>query len=361
MVCEETGTCDADTFRTSLCVVLVVCFGAILPLELKAFYKRGNGDMKNTVSAIDTMVATVLLAGLRLVVGSPSEANTRRQTLLKLRWAAPPGVFVFLVITLSTWANFLSYWTFAMLGPCELIFVWIFARVFQEEARRLPLCADLPAVLLTALGSLLFSVAEVTGSGDANIGAILASLLCRACQALMVVSLRSCCVALKGQGRRGGTGVLEITAWKLLVTSLLCLPYALITEGLAPWLSLANKDFWVDATSATLFLASIFITIAFQSATVGVNAGLRSPVVAVVLGTLQPLTGVALALAFSGSPFGKALGLKPRDSPLEIAGTCCLVLGLLLAGWAAASRLQAQFPVVQSQSLQFLDHQTART
>ena len=167
MAYDESGGRSADTFRTSLYVVLVICFGTILHPELKAFYKRGHGGIKNTVSFIDTIFATIFLAGLRLATARSRNASGSEgpsvPVLVKLRWAAPPGIFVFLVITLSTWANFLSYKAFAMLGPCELIFVWIFARFLQAEERRLPLCSDLPAVLLTALGSLFFSIAEVAG------------------------------------------------------------------------------------------------------------------------------------------------------------------------------------------------------
>ncbi|CAE7859436.1 unnamed protein product [Symbiodinium necroappetens] len=356
MAFDDNGR-SAGAFQTSIYVVLVISFGTVLHPELKAFYRRGHGDMKNTVSAIDAALATFSLAALRLLCSSCASDGPRPNIPFwqKLRWAAPPGIFVFLVITLSTWANFLSYKALAMLGPCELIFVWIFARFLQEE-RQVPLCRDLPAVILTALGSVLFSIAEVARAGptstSASAWAIVASLLCRACQALMTVSLRSCCVNV------GRVGVLEITLLKLLVTSLLCLPYALLTEGLEPWWILADKEFWADSTSAFLLLGSIFITTGFQWATVGTNAGLRSPLVAVLLGTLQPLTAVALVLAFSNSPFCQALGLKRRDSPLEIAGICCLILGLLLGGLCSLRQLRVTSDL-RDQTLEFLDHRAA--
>ncbi|CAE6921445.1 unnamed protein product [Symbiodinium natans] len=363
MACDESARGSADAFWTSFYVVLVISFGTILHPELKAFYRRGHGGIKNTVSAIDTILATAFLACLRLAAAWSAPRSTSTSSndghsvpfLVKLRWAAPPGIFVFLVITLSTWANFLSYKAYAMLGPCELIFVWIFARILQAEERRIPFCRDLPAVILTALGSLFFSIAEVTGGDRTGFGAIVASLLCRACQALMTVSLRSCCVALKSSSQ-GRVGVLEITSLKLLVTSLLCLPYALITEGFEPWTTLASQEFWMDSTSAVLLLGSILITMGFQWATVGVNAGLRSPLVAVLLGTLQPLTAVILVLVFSGSSFCQALGLKRRDSPLEIAGICCLVVGLLLGGLGALRRIQTRPSHPRSQTLEFLEH-----
>ncbi|CAE7671479.1 unnamed protein product [Symbiodinium sp. CCMP2456] len=364
MAFDDNGTRSAGACHTSIYVVLVVSFGTVLHPELKAFYRRGHGDMKNTVSVIDAALATLFLAALRLCSRCASDSPRPIPFWQKLRWAAPPGIFVFLVITLSTWANFLSYKAFAMLGPCELIFVWIFARFLPEE-RQIPLCRDLPAVILTALGSVLFSIAEVTGAGppgststSTSAWAIVASLLCRACQALMTVSLRSCCVNV------GRVGVLEITLLKLLVTSLLCLPYALLTEGLEPWSTLADKEFWTDSTSAFLLLGSIFITTGFQWATVGTNAGLRSPLVAVLLGTLQPLTAVALVLAFSNSPFCQALGLKRRDSPLEIAGICCLILGLLVGGLCSLNSLKETRPLevtseLRDQTLEFLDHRRA--
>ena len=365
MLFDEHGTRSAGAFHTSVFVVLVISFGTVLHPELKAFYRRGHGDMKNTVSALDTALATLFLAALRLCSRCASDAPRPSIPFWqKLRWAALPGIFVFLVITLSTWANFLSYKAFAMLGPCELIFVWIFSRFLPEE-RQIPLCRDLPAVLLTALGSVLFSIAEVTGKGgststSASAWAIVASLLCRACQALMTVSLRSCCVNV------GRVGILEITLLKLLVTSLLCLPYAFLTEGLEPWSTLGDKEFWKDSTSASLLLGSIFITTGFQWATVGTNAGLRSPLVAVLLGTLQPLTAVALVLAFSNSPFCQALGLKRRDSPLEIAGICCLSLGLLVGGLCSLKSLketrQRQLRAtseLRDQTLEFLDRRRA--
>ena len=50
------------------------------------------------------------------------------------------------MITLSTWANFLSYQSFALSAPSELIFVWIFARLLQPQERRRPCYPDLPPV-----------------------------------------------------------------------------------------------------------------------------------------------------------------------------------------------------------------------
>ena len=55
-----------------------------------------------------------------------------------------PPTWRFLVITLSTWANFLSYQSFALSAPSELIFVWIFARLLQPQERRRPCYLDLP-------------------------------------------------------------------------------------------------------------------------------------------------------------------------------------------------------------------------
>ncbi|CAE6937205.1 unnamed protein product [Symbiodinium sp. CCMP2592] len=125
-------------------------------------------------------------------------------------------------------------------------------------------------------------------------------------------------------------------------------------------------QFWADSTSASLLLGSIFITTGFQWATVGTNAGLRSPLVAVLLGTLQPLTAVALVLAFSNSPFCQALGLKRRDSPLEIAGICCLSLGLLVGGLCSLDSLKEtrrrQLRATSEpgdQTLEFLDRRRA--
>ena len=57
-----------------------------------------------------------------------------------------PQILRFLVITLSTWANFLSYETFALLGPSELILVWLFARWYQPKEQQIPWWWDLPAV-----------------------------------------------------------------------------------------------------------------------------------------------------------------------------------------------------------------------
>ena len=54
-------------------------------------------------------------------------------------------MFRFLVITLSTWANFLSYQTFALSAPTELIFVYLFARICQPQEQLLPWWLDLPA------------------------------------------------------------------------------------------------------------------------------------------------------------------------------------------------------------------------
>lgn len=53
--------------------------------------------MKNTVSAIDTIIACGFLVLLRLATGT-SDRPFRE----KLRWAAPPGVFV----SLGTAGNF---------------------------------------------------------------------------------------------------------------------------------------------------------------------------------------------------------------------------------------------------------------
>eukprot|EP00931_Biecheleriopsis_adriatica_P107509 TRINITY_DN81846_c0_g1_i1.p1 TRINITY_DN81846_c0_g1~~TRINITY_DN81846_c0_g1_i1.p1 ORF type:complete len:383 (+),score=62.84 TRINITY_DN81846_c0_g1_i1:24-1172(+) len=347
----------SQLFATGLYVALVVVFGTVLHPELKAFYHQGHGNMKNTVSAIDTLAAFAFLAVLRGIVALATrqargvvEQPAAVPFIVKLRWAALPGSFVFLVITLSTWANFLSYEIYAVLGPSELLFVWAFARCLHAEEKALPVIADLPCVLMTALGSLLFALSRlrVGGVGPVDgvaLQAVLASLLCRACQALMTVSLRSCCMALQ-QGTScsalaaptAKVTILEIAQWKLFVTSLLCVPYALITEGTTPWRSLISPSFWADSASAWLLVGSVFITSAFQFTTVGANAGLRSPLVAVLVSTLTPLSSLALVLIFADSPWCKTLGLQSFDqSPLALAGIVCLVLGLLLSGAARCS------------------------
>ena len=104
----------------------------------------------------------------------------------------------------------------------------------------------------------------------------------------MTVSLRSCCLALKSEEGQRSVGILEITVWKLLVTSLLCLPYALLTEGFASWSAITSRELWADPASAALLIGSVCITTGFQFTTVGVNAGLRSPLVAVLLGGILP-------------------------------------------------------------------------
>ena len=101
MLFDEHGTRSAGAFHTSVFVVLVIACGTVLHPELKAFYRRGHGDMKNTVSALDTALATLFLAALRLCSRCASDAPRPSIPFWqKLRWAAPPGIFVFLVITL---------------------------------------------------------------------------------------------------------------------------------------------------------------------------------------------------------------------------------------------------------------------
>ncbi|CAJ1437544.1 unnamed protein product, partial [Effrenium voratum] len=304
-------------------VGVVVVLGAVLHPELKAFYHSGHGDMKNTVSAIDTWAACLLLWALSL--GAGRSTLPKRE---KLRWAAPPGIFVFLVITLATWANFLSYGCYAAFGPTELVFVYAFARIWHPAERQRPWWHDLPAVLVTALGSLL---CVIGGSFDASPVAMLAALLCRACQALMTVSLRSCCVALASGSAKEEVGVLEITQWKLLVTALLCLPYALLTEGLAPWRLLGDREFWFHR-SGGLLLGSVLITLGFQCCTVGLNRGLRSPVAAVLQSALQPLFGLLLLVLLADGPLRHQLGLKAPT---------LLVPGLPSAKFADANHLAA--------------------
>jgi len=336
----------------------VVIFGTILHPELKAFYGRGYGHMKNTVSALDMVFAVLALIGARIVAAQVSRGlhirtaiRTRRSLGPLLRWAAPPGIFVFLVITLSTWANYLSYEAYALMGPAELVFVYLFARCLHSEEKRRRLRSDLPMLGATALGTLLLAVASVTNSSShagnsleaqQMLLAVLAALLCRACQALMTVTLRSCC--LKLQGTEGpACSVMEITQWKLCVTALLCVPYALLTEGTEPWRVLCSREFWADSTASGLLLGSIAITLAFQASVVGANSGLRSPVVAVMMGTLQPLAGIMLALSLATTPLAAALQLKHfQPSPLSICGASLLMIGLLLHALERLREVRAQ-------------------
>ncbi|CAL1134078.1 unnamed protein product [Cladocopium goreaui] len=292
-----------------------------------AFYRHGHGRMKNTVSAIDTIFACLFLGLLRLATGISD-----RPMWEKLRWAIPPGVFVFLVITLSTWANFLSYQSFALSAPSELIFVWIFARLLQPQERRRPCYPDLPPVVATTLGTVLLSLAEISGDGHGAHGveALGAALLCRAASALMMVSLRSSCVVLEGVSKKDTVSVVEIAYWKMLVTSCLCLPYAFLTEGLSPWRSMGSTAFWADQSSALLLSGSVLITMGFQWSTVGLNRSFRSPLCALLESTLKPLTACALVLVLADSPYQKILGLKQPKNATDIVGLCCLLLGLLL-------------------------------
>eukprot|EP00435_Cladocopium_sp_Y103_P023361 s2879_g5.t1 len=335
-------------------LVLVIGLGVVLHPELKAFYRHGHGSMKNTVSAIDTIFACLFLSLLRLATGISD-----RPMWEKLRWAIPPGVFVFLVITLSTWANFLSYQSFALSAPSELIFVWIFARLLQPQERQRPCSLDLPAVLTTTVGTVLLSLAEIGGGGrgHGSLEALGAALLCRASSALMMVSLRSCCVVLEGVSKKDTVSVVEIAYWKMLVTSCLCLPYAFLTEGLAPWRSIGSAAFWADHTSALLLSGSVLITMGFQWSTVGLNRSFRSPLCALLESTLKPLTACALVLVLADSPYQKILGLKQPKNATDIAGLCCLLLGLLLSAWSSWRRRQSQ--VLEQQSVEFLDRRAS--
>jgi len=329
-------------------LLLVLAFGTVLHPELKAFYRHGHGGMKNTVSAIDTIIACGFLVLLRLATGT-SDRPFRE----KLRWAAPPGVFVFLVITLSTWANFLSYETFALLGPSELIFVWLFARWYQPKEQQIPWWWDLPAVAVTTMGTVLLSVS--TWPTTTEFTALAAALLCRACQALMTVSLRSCCVVLEGVSRKDTVSVVEIAQWKLMVTSCLCLPYALLTEGIKPWSTMTSRTFWAES-SALLLCGSVVITIGFQWATVGLNRCFRSPLCALLQSTLQPLTACVLVLLLAESPWQQILGLKQRKSLMDIIGLCGLLLGLLLSAILSfhRSRITRQSGF-RDETVEFLD------
>lgn len=109
------------------------------------------------------------------------------------------------MISLSTWANALSYQTFALSAPAELVFVWAFG-LRQAENRKL-WRRDLPSapwrfhsalrcatneVLVTTCGAVLLHLDVPSRSPTA----LFAALLCRAAQALMTVTLRGCCLAL---------------------------------------------------------------------------------------------------------------------------------------------------------------------
>ena len=157
------------------------------------------------------------------------------------------------MISLSTWANALSYQTFALSAPAELLFVSVFG-LRQAENRKL-WRRDLPSVLVTSCGALLLHL-----DAPSSLQALFAALLCRAAQALMTLSLRGCCLALGPEDGKEPVGVAEIAQWKLFVTSSLCLPYALLTEGLAPWSTLVSSSFWADSSSL-LLLGSVAITL----------------------------------------------------------------------------------------------------
>ncbi|CAK9050768.1 unnamed protein product [Durusdinium trenchii] len=301
-------------YSSAAYVVLVIAFGTVLHPELKAFYRHGHGSMKNTVSAIDTIAACCFLFLLRCAVSLKSEGSSR-PWCEKLRWAAPPGIFVFLVITLSTWANYLSYETFALTAPSELLFVWCLARCCQHEERRRPVAQDLPAVFFTTLGTCCLSF---TSSSSHAFDALLAALLCRWCQASMTVALRSCCVHLPK------VSVLEIAQLKLMVTSCLCLPYAIITEGVAPWSTIVSSSLWADHSSAMLLIGSVLITIgSLEMSNVSMlgkavqKRSFRSPLCALLQSTLQPLTSCVLVLLLADSPWQKILGLKQLRGTID--------------------------------------------
>jgi len=305
--------------------------GQVLHPELKALYTHGYGHAKNTVSFIDTAFAALAAVCCRWLFGRTSRsaaASTRNVPLaFKLRNVALPGTCVFLVIVLSTLANYWSYEVWALSGPCDLLFVWVLSRCFQPEDQQRPLLADLPAIGATACGTLLLAIETLKGSPNGELlQASVAALLCRACQAVMLVTLRGCCLNL-----RDCCSVAEIVQWKLIVTSFLCGPYALLTEGVAPWTLLASRSFWCDGVAVTLLLGSVIITLGFQGASVGASAGLRSPVVAVLVGTLQPLLGIALAVVLGETSLAAPLKLRPfHPSPLAILGASLLLLGFSL-------------------------------
>jgi len=358
--------------------VFLVAAAALHP-ELKAFYHRGGGAMKNTTSFIDSLAAAVTLMAasatselakaasannqgpVTLVVRSPLQAPeavgqraagavARTRVLLgKCRQVALPAIGVFCVIVLSTLANFLSFQVWIVLGPAEIIFTVPLARCLQGVRLR-PM--QLVAVAMAAVGSLCFAWSKLRGSSSSAVwtaaGAVAVTLLCRACQSLQTVLLRNACRRL-GVGRPKAVGedsleplpelqssVLEIAALKMCVVSALLLPYALATEGFAPWSKLASSVFWTDAEGG-LLLGSIVITVVFHVCNVGLNAEVGSLIVVLVTTTLTPLAGLAIIwLLASGGKVGQALGRwlgfvkSPQLSGAEYVGVALLAASLVV-------------------------------
>ncbi|CAE8630177.1 unnamed protein product [Polarella glacialis] len=272
--------------------------------------------------------------------------------LYKLRAVFLPASGVFLVILLSTLANFLSFEVWIALGPADLLFTVPFAWCLQG-VRAKP--QELVAVALASAGSLAFASGKLSGAAAADSSsvalAIVVTLLCRACQSLQTVLLRNACRQL-GAGSGGGkpsigeklleesspflqTSVLEIAALKMWMVAAFSLPYALATEGAGPWREMAAGNFWSSGPKGALLTGSCVITLLFQLCNVGMNAEASSLTVAMVTTALAPLTGLALALTLgSGGQAGRSLAALLGLKASELTLTGIEVFGLILLGVA---------------------------
>lgn len=351
------GICYASIF------LLVQC---ILHPELKVFYSHGGGNMKNTTSFIDSAVAAAILslgsmAARQVSPRSPASKGIR-PLLGKVSSVFLPAAGVFCVILLSTLANYLSFKVWVALGPVDLVFTVIFAWYLQGVAATR---MELSAVALAIVGSLAFVAGELHASkaDDSTVVlAIVVTLCCRAVQGLQTVLLRNACRRLSAGSRSGQavlgekqieapallhSSVIEISALKMCIVASLCLPYALLTEGLAPWHDISSSHFWDTKQKGWLLCGSVIITTVFQLCSVGMSSEASSITVSLLMTSMSPIVNVlfALLLVLGGSigqAMSRVLGVKPSAhvSASEAFGLCLLVAAAICYGFAQRSRLQ---------------------
>lgn len=321
------ATVGYTTLQMVMGIILHPCLKALYPLEDGKY-----GDAKNTLSVVDTFFAVLLLLLIRVLFSYRS--------FVRVPWVAVfpqtffPGACIFLSITLATLANYESYWTFVVLGPVTLIFLVILSHFWQGVT---PNPGQLGALCVVFVGSVLVVINVALGKTgekppDGWTVAVVSSLVFHANQAFGSIVIRNACVSLL---TNDNVTVLDLSIGKVTWACLLSIPYAWITEHWKGYSILFNAH----GMASVYIIASIIITLCFQTAGIGVTSRLQSIAATLVSEQKLPITTL-LALFLSGTSVAKVLHLKWDGSASNLIGVACGVVGAV--GFFVASRWDVQ-------------------